>query len=72
VPKVLADPMGWDPGPGSLGKWHWEGNVNCSEFLSYLYDRPETRELARVLAAAALKQRVATASRYIGPHSLAS
>jgi hypothetical protein len=34
----------------------WEGmTVSCHEFLTYLYDRPETRELAQVLAAATLR-----------------
>jgi hypothetical protein len=30
--------------------------VSCHEFLTYLYDRPETRELAQVLAAATLRR----------------
>jgi hypothetical protein len=30
--------------------------VSCHEFLTYLYDRPETRELAQVLALAALRK----------------
>ena len=30
-------------------------SVSCHEFLTYLYDRPETRELAQVLAAATLR-----------------
>ena len=30
--------------------------MSCHEFLTYLYDRPDTRELARVLAAAALRR----------------
>ena len=29
--------------------------MSCHEFLTYLYDRPQTRELALVLAAAALR-----------------
>jgi hypothetical protein len=29
--------------------------MSCHDFLTYLYDRPETRELAQVLAAAALR-----------------
>jgi hypothetical protein len=31
-------------------------SVSCHEFLTYLYDRPETRELAQVLALAALRK----------------
>ena len=30
--------------------------MSCHEFLTYLYDRPETRELAQVLALAALRK----------------
>jgi hypothetical protein len=30
--------------------------VSCHEFLTYLYDRPETRELAQVLALATLRK----------------
>jgi len=41
--------------------------VSCHEFLSYLYDRPETRELARVLAAAALRQPIEHAVRPLPP-----
>jgi len=37
--------------------------VSCHEFLTYLYDRPETRELALVLAAATLRQPIDEAPR---------
>lgn len=37
--------------------------VSCHEFLTYLYDRPETRELTLVLAAATLRQPIDEAPR---------
>ena len=41
--------------------------MSCHEFLTYLYDRPDTRELARVLAAAALRQPIDEATRQMVP-----
>ena len=37
--------------------------MSCHEFLTYLYDRPQTRELAMVLAAATLQQPIDDAPR---------
>jgi hypothetical protein len=47
-----------DPGLGLSGSGVGGATVSCHEFLTYLYDRPETRELALVLAAATLREPV--------------